>query len=206
MDDRTNDDPAPAPPAGADCPEHPLPQDIMITGCEPHVVRVAGRQCATRPWLTVHDAMQETALRLLQRGHRFDPKRGSMSAFVTTVARSVAGDLDRQVRGRTGIRRVACHGDLDAVTAHGGGDRLRLAALNDIEQVDLRLDLVAALDRLSPRERRVAELITTNTVGEIAAQLGIAPITVKRARARIRRALTNAGLGLCARRRGEMNS
>ena len=204
MDDRTNDDPAP--PAGANCPRHPLPQDLMLAGLEAHVVRVVGRQCALRPAVTVDDATQETALRIVQHGQRFDPQRGSWPAFVTTVARSAAADLDRKVRGRGGVRALACHGDLDGVTAADYRDRLGREPLPDIEHLELHLDVQSALDRLSPRDRRVADLIATNTVREIADQLGVAPSTVKRACVRIRGALTKAGLGLRTNRRGERNS
>lgn len=196
MDERTNDDPEPAPPAGANSPQDALPRSTTIQGSEPLVARLVGSCGVLWPSVPNDDTRQETAVRLLQRGHRFDPRRGSLPAYFATVARSVATDLHRKVHGRGAVRRLGYRDDLDVVGADDSGDS------PDLALTELHLDVQLVLGRLSPRDRRVAELIPSHTVQQIADLLGVASITVKRARARIRRALINAGLGLRATRRG----
>lgn len=200
MDERTNDDPAPAPPAGAHCSQDALPWGVTLAGSTPLVAHVVGSCGASWASVPDDDTWQETALRLLQRGHRFDPRRGTWTAYVTTIARSVATDLSRKAHGRGAIRRLGYRDDLDVVGADDSGDS------PDFALTELHLDVQLVLSRLSPRDRRVAELIPSHTVQQIADLLGVAYITVKRSRARIRRALINAGLGLRATRRGRRSS
>jgi RNA polymerase sigma-70 factor (ECF subfamily) len=113
------------------------------------------------------DVVQETLLRAWRRPQALDPERGSVRAWLFTVARNVAVDAHRARRSRP---------------AEVGEEALALVPVDDA--VDQALDawLVAdAMATLSPDHRAV--LVETyyrgRSVAEAAAVLGVPPGTVK---------------------------
>ncbi len=124
------------------------------------------------------EAVADTFLQVWRTADRFDPARGSVPAWIVTIARSRALDI---ARGRA---RRAGHVDetVDPATTTGasaGPSHTRV--LPDTEQVDARRLTCWALEQLSDLQREVIELAYLDglTHSEIAARLG-APIgTIK---------------------------
>jgi RNA polymerase sigma-70 factor (ECF subfamily) len=111
------------------------------------------------------ELVQETFLRLWRRADRFDPRRGSASAFIFAIARRIAIDLWR----RPSSRPIPESPPFDP-TRDDDFDRLLVA-----------LTVRDALGSLSPEHREVLELSYRGdlTQAEIAARLGVPLGTVK---------------------------
>jgi RNA polymerase sigma-70 factor, ECF subfamily len=111
------------------------------------------------------ELVQETFLRIWRTADRFDPSRGTVSAFVLSVARRLAIDLWR----RPSSRPVPPAGEPAA-----GVDET-------IDRLLLQLDVREALDSLPPAHREVLELSYRSdlTQVEVASRLGIPLGTVK---------------------------
>ena len=92
------------------------------------------------------DVTQETFLRLWRRPEQFDPERGSLRAFLMTIARNVAIDQLRTAQSRK--RRE----DNDHVHSSIGVGHLEV----DSTTIDgeTRHQLLSALDRLQPAQRQ----------------------------------------------------
>lgn len=111
------------------------------------------------------ELVQETFLRVWRTADRFDPARGTVSAFVLAIARRLAIDLWR----RPSSRPVPPAGDPAA-----GVDET-------IDRLLLQLAVREALDSLPAAHREVLELSYRSdlTQGEVASRLGIPLGTVK---------------------------
>jgi RNA polymerase sigma-70 factor, ECF subfamily len=109
------------------------------------------------------DAVHEALVQLLTEGQRDWPR--NVAAWVTVVASNRARDVHR--REAVGRRVV---------------DRLRpLPPEDPVDQVGRDLDILAALEALPPRMRRVCELyyLEDQSVRDVATALGIGLGTVK---------------------------
>lgn len=111
------------------------------------------------------ELVQETFLRVWRTAARFDPARGTVSAFVLTIARRLAIDLWR----RPSSRPMPAAGD-PVVDVD-----------QTIDRILLRLAVREALDSLPPAHREVLELSYGSdlTQVEVATRLGIPLGTVK---------------------------
>jgi RNA polymerase sigma-70 factor (ECF subfamily) len=114
------------------------------------------------------ELVQETFVRLWQQAGRFDPHRGSVSAFLFTIARRIAVDLWRRPSSRPFEPPPP-----EAVAGEPGPD--------PVERVIEGLAVRDALQSLSPAHQQVLELSIgqDRKQAEIAALLGIPLGTVK---------------------------
>jgi RNA polymerase sigma-70 factor, ECF subfamily len=114
------------------------------------------------------ELVQETFLRLWRASNRFEPGRGTVRAFVFTLARRAGVDLLRRRSSRSA--KASAVEDLDAPAGDEAFDELVLA-----------LDVRDALESLSPKHREVLELhyLADMTQTQIAARLGVPLGTVK---------------------------
>jgi RNA polymerase sigma-70 factor (ECF subfamily) len=111
------------------------------------------------------ELVQETFLRVWRTADRFDPARGTVPAFVFSIARRLAIDLYRRPSSRPFHEEVEEDPRPDET----------------IDRLLLRLGVRDALDSLSPAHRQVLELSyqADLTQAEIASRLGISLGTVK---------------------------
>jgi RNA polymerase sigma-70 factor, ECF subfamily len=111
------------------------------------------------------ELVQETWVRLWQSATRFDPDRGTVRAFLFTIARRVAVDLHRRPSSR---RFGAEQEDAGAVEAAA-------------DQVLLAVTVRDAMDSLSPAHREVLELVYDEDLklADIADRLDVPLGTVK---------------------------
>lgn len=86
---------------------------------------------------------------------KFDASRGSVPAWLTTIARSRALDLVRARTRRDRITASAAAGDPDRAPAMGSWTGDPTARLDEGER---RQQVAAALDELSPPQRQAIEL------------------------------------------------
>lgn len=111
------------------------------------------------------ELVQETFLRVWRTADRFDPDRGTVTAFVLSIARRLAIDLWRRPSSRR----------LESVPETAA------AADETIDRLLLQLSVRDALDSLPPAQREVLELSYRSdlTQPEVASRLGIPVGTVK---------------------------
>ena len=161
------------------------------------VLTVAARASGDR-WLA-SDVVQETFLALWNRAEQFDPARGSLRAWLLTIARNRAVD---HLRSRQRHHRAAPFSSFAIAGADDGSTSERLtesgipvafgspdaAPEQSLAQREARDGIAAALGTLSPHERTVVELAygAGLSQSEIASHLGWPIGTVK---TRTRRAL-----------------
>lgn len=121
------------------------------------------------------DLTQETFVAAWRGRHRFDPARGSLGAWLATIARNkVVDDLRRAQRRPIGPT-AAQHPD-EVLAA--SGDAAKAA---DVDAITDRLLLADALSELSPRSRMVVQLAYYEdlTHEQIAVKCGLPLGTVK---------------------------
>jgi RNA polymerase sigma-70 factor, ECF subfamily len=111
------------------------------------------------------ELVQETWVRLWQSASRFDPERGTVRAFLFTIARRVAADLYRRPSSRA---LGAEQEDAGAVEAAA-------------DQVLLAVTVRDAMESLSPAHREVLELVYDEDLklADIAERLDVPLGTVK---------------------------
>ena len=153
-----------------------------ITGSEPDAEEVA----------------EAVFLHLWKNPTQFDPGRGSLRTYLTTVARSRARDRVRtRRRQREALERSAAvsGGDFAAPVSNPGAD-----PEGEVVRREARAQLSGLLERLSHEQREAVELayFAGMTQSEIAEELGVPLGTVKtRIRdgmARLRDVVKGAGL------------
>jgi RNA polymerase sigma factor (sigma-70 family) len=131
----------------------------------------------------VADVVSDTFLSLIEHGERYDPRRGSVSSFVHSIARSKVRDQHRRT-----WRRVRL-----ASRVQGR----RLLSPDDIARLEEALDaadrlrgLRVPLGDLSDREQQILRLVATgHSPSEAAHELGISPEAARARLARLRRKL-----------------
>ena len=167
------------------------------------------RELARKPGFTqsdLPDIRQEMRVELLERSSRFDPGKAGFKTFAALV---VGRKMSRMLRHRLCARRDARRErfSLDEPARPGGRPRIEALSrqeadarsgacpLAETERVCLRLDLEAALARLSPELRDVALRLRSDSASDVARALGIPQRTFRENHlARLRAAFTEAGL------------
>ncbi len=135
------------------------------------------------------DVTQDVFVELWRRPERYDPSRGSLRAFLVTVAHGRAVDVLRSESARAGREQRTAR-----ETASSGYD-----VENEVWDLAMADQLKLAISRLSDPERKAIELAYFNghTYREVAALLGEPEGTIKsRIRAalqRLRAALVQGG-------------
>jgi RNA polymerase sigma-70 factor (ECF subfamily) len=129
----------------------------------------------------VEEIVQETFVEVWQRARRFDARKGSAAAWVTTIARSRAIDRLR-ANARASRALDAANADLEPLAAPPPDELL------DLRREDQRVH--AALDALAPKQHAVIQLAFWGELNqvEIAREIGAPLGTVK---LRLRTALAN---------------
>lgn len=146
-----------------------------------HAPRVYGLGCALlRDRGSAEDALQETFLRVWRFADGFDPRRGSATAWLLTIARNVCADSAR-ARGNTLVLDPALLLDLtDTDRPPGPDDAISMA--EEISRVRV------ALAGLPPDQRRV--LLLARWYGWSAAEIaGREQIPIGTVKSRLRLAL-----------------
>lgn len=152
----------------------------LLSACQPDLKRFARRTCSS-----TEDAEDAVQVALWQLYRKIGALR-TVATFATWLFRIVERECYRLYRGRSKAE------DLDALAPT---EMPSAPALPN----DLRLDLVRALERLSPAYREVLLLRDVHelTAPEVAAQLGLSLEAVKsrlhRARAQVREQLLASG-------------
>ena len=175
------------------------------------IIRRKARKLVGKAGLTLTDLPDlehELSLQVLRRMSAFNPDRGNWAAFVTVVVTSWGSSLLRaryaakrdhrrtrplpvptepDERGRTGSEETPSQRGHDA--------RLGRQSLDEQEQLELRLDVQAALDRLPPDLRPLADRLQHITIAELAREMGLPRTTLYELIERIRRRFQKMGLG-----------
>lgn len=145
-----------------------------------HGVRVrAAARAVTFETQAIEEISQDVFVELWKRPERFDPSRGSLSSYLSGIARNKAVDRLRSaaVRQKTQDNLVdLARQALDAVRPH--------------DQVDLRDWLKRSIDQLDPAQREAVVLayLGDRTYRQAALDLGLPEGTLK---SRVRQALAN---------------
>jgi len=159
------------------------------------------------------DLQQELLLHVLKHLPNFDSGKASIRVFVTTLIdkrianlvedqeadcrdwRRVERSLDDPVpdEGEDGEDGMASFGD--TISEDQGDARLGVARHSREDRADLAMDLARALQRLTPRDRQLCELLKEYTAEETARLAGVDRSHVHRRIKAIREVFTNAGLG-----------
>jgi RNA polymerase sigma-70 factor (ECF subfamily) len=159
------------------------------------LIEVKARQLVGKTGYTqddIKDIEQDLTQDLLERLPNFDPAKATLNTFADrVVGRRICNLMrDRQADMRD-WRREAFSLDEEIETDEGStarheffsqdkvdlrkepGDRRRL------ERENLQMDMSAVLEGLTPELRRVAEMLMTQSVAEVACELGIARSTFR---------------------------
>lgn len=159
------------------------------------LIEVKARQLVGKTGFTqddIKDIEQDLTQDLLERLPKFDPAKATLNTFADRmVGRRICNLMrDRQADMRD-WRREAFSLDEEIETDEGStarheffsqdkvdlrkepGDRRRL------ERENLQMDMSAVLEGLTPELRRVAEMLMTQSVTEVACELGIARSTFR---------------------------
>lgn len=120
------------------------------------------------------DLVQETFVRLWQSAPRFDAERGSVRAFVFTLAQRAAVDQLRRASVRPRLVAAAQDGSVPEPVDPVGGEEL-------VERVAQEFTVREAVQRLSPKHREVVELTFDEDLSDaqIADRLGVPVGTVR---------------------------
>lgn len=120
------------------------------------------------------DLVQETFVRLWQSAPRFDAERGSVRAFVFTLAQRAAVDQLRRASVRPRLVAAAQDGSVPEPVDPVGGEEL-------VERVVQEFTVREAVQRLSPKHREVVELTFDEDLSDaqIADRLGVPVGTVR---------------------------
>ena len=179
---------------------HPSPRppgDRTADPLDPVVIKLLARAAARlsrQPGFTPADrADLEQALRerLLIRRRAFDPRRGSWRAFAATVIARQAESLrrDRHALKRDPRRESAARSDW-------GDDRRLPRADPGPADLDLAMDVAAAVAGLPPKLRELADRLAHEPLAAAARTLGIPRRTARDRLRRIRQRFERAGLAI----------
>ncbi len=159
------------------------------------------------------DLEQEMFVRVLQSLPRFNPDRAHRNKFVTTVVERYVANILRNKQADKRDHRRICSLNVTIEVAEEGptelaqtiGDRELDARLgrqrrSECELVQLALDLADVMATLPDNWRTLLELRKTQTMADIARELGVPRTTLNEWMRRIRKRFEKAGLNEYLRR------
>ena len=116
--------------------------------------------------------MQEAMLNAWRRCASYDPAKGSLANWLLTITANAAVDLVKARNRRPPLTAVAA--DQTAAEPTAG-------SIGAVDLFLLRTELRDALAAISPDHRRtvVAAMLDERPYAEVAAELGVAPVTVR---------------------------
>lgn len=155
------------------------------------------------------DLRQDMRLYLIEKAHLFDPVRGNIEAFVTSLLKTWAA---MRLRYRKRQKRcedlkavslentpVECEGEitcLGAVLLEEDGQRLTQAyPISALEHFEMCEAIEHAMQRLQPEDRALLAQVAENGMTATAKSLGVSFRQVNNAMLRIREHFEKAGLG-----------
>ncbi len=184
--------------------------DKFSTQCIRHTAQALVEE-GTFPRSDLEDVAQDLLLALLEQSANFDPDKARWSTFVKTVVRMSAISLRRRQRSQR--RQAHCElSSLNVLIDDGDGQLVELGAtvseeehrtglgqdsISHTEQVDLALDVQAALRTMPAELRAICERLKTQSQAEVLCDLGISRTTLERRLELIRQHFREAGLGEC---------
>lgn len=129
-------------------------------------------------------------LQLLEAWDGFDPDRAPAEAFINQVVSTRLISILRKCnaqkrRGRTESIDASDDRIVDPTTWSGGEWR---------RQIELKSDLKAAMEKLTPKQREICNMLLREAVTPAARELGIPRSTLRDAIAKIRDVFRDAGL------------
>ena len=153
------------------------------------LIEVKARQLVGKTGYTqddIKDIEQDLTQDLLERLPNFDPAKASLNTFADrVVGRRICNLLrDRQAAIRD-YRREAFSLNAEIETDEGSIERHEFISQDEVdlltgrydrpsaERASLQMDLEAVLAGLSPELRQVADMLRTQSVAEVARELGI---------------------------------
>jgi RNA polymerase sigma factor (sigma-70 family) len=154
----------------------------------------------------LEDTQQDLVLNLLPRLQAFDPAKGAWTTYVkNAVAKATATCIrHRCAQRRVPPKSVEQHHDQADQSDDAEHHRMRSTpAADDLVDVqsqeeriaDLRMDIAAAAERLTPRQRAVCdELKRASSISEAAARLGLERWQIYQAIDQIRAVFSRIGL------------
>jgi RNA polymerase sigma-70 factor, ECF subfamily len=118
------------------------------------------------------EAVQEAMLNAWRRCASYDPAKGSLANWLLTITANAAVDLVKARNRRPPLTAVAA--DQTAAEPTAG-------SIGAVDLFLLRTELRDALAAISPDHRRtvVAAMLDERPYAEVAAELGVAPVTVR---------------------------
>jgi RNA polymerase sigma-70 factor (ECF subfamily) len=178
-----------------------------VSSIKQHALRLIRRAGFTSE--DFHDIVQELTIHLWEQLDRFDPSRGKRTTFIDRVVRNKAADILEARRAACRDCRLEMESIHEVVPADDGED----ACLEDLAETDavrsqqglshdpfergveLRVDLLRALARLSPEQLDLCRRLLENpNRSRIAADLGISRDTLYQSIHEIRAIFEQAGL------------
>lgn len=174
------------------------------------LIRKKARQIVSRGDALAADGTDlEQDLRLKVQKHlaAYSEDRGHLFAFLTAVVERQTANLVRRATAEKRVGRptvslsiqVEIEGGetaelADVISNREADARLQIQSRSVQEQVELALDVAAAVRQLTPDERRVAEALKRGTITDVARDLGIPRSTIYEMLARWREPFEDAGL------------
>jgi RNA polymerase sigma factor (sigma-70 family) len=179
------------------------------------LIRVKARQLVRRPEFTtceVQDLEQELTLHILSRLDRFDPDRGSLNTYCARIVNTAIAMLIRE-RGRikrnggTGVEiksleKMVDQGDRapaplqSTISQTDTNRRFQSQPLSPLEQSQLRMDVQAVLDKLSPELRSICERMLSENKADVRQSSGMSRRKFDAAIGLIREQFTKSGLSI----------
>lgn len=142
------------------------------------------------------DLEHELTACALQRLPAYNPQRGPLAAFLSTVLDHAGADLlryrraeKRHYRRAHSLQQIASDNDHEITDVRKDPSGKRQEELHD-----LAIDLAEVLERLPPELREVAEQLKYARPATVARQRGVPPSTLYDAIRRIRQVFEAAGL------------
>jgi len=186
--------------------------DVVSNPYTATLIRIKARQLCRRTDFSksdFDDLRQEMLIYLLEKAHLFDPIRGNIEAFVTTVIKSWVG---MELRRRDRLKRRAGHhaSSLERTPIESDGDATTLGAVlrdsdlhrrthanraDPIEQIDLGEAVARAVGNLTPNERSLLAHVAEHGVASTARERRVSRRQINNAIARMRARFEDAGLG-----------
>ena len=135
------------------------------------------------------DIASTLMLQLLEAWEGFDPDRAPPEAFVNQVVstRLISILRKRNAQKRRGRTESIEASDERIVDRTWSGEGWR-------RQVDIKTDLKAAMEKLTPKQREICDLLLRESVTPAAREMGVPRSTLRDAVAKIRQVFRDAGL------------